>query len=163
MTTLDTIIGPRIAGDLTTTQTSIVWNHIHQNEPGVRRVAAQILANPSTRNPTPVLLAALKRGQHLTNPRTEHRNLEQRSILDQAEALYHRKLAHLNEHGALAPEGEWTTEDALAYAIDYTKGATSELDNQLRERVGLPPYEPVPAPEAWTQILTRLAQAKTEP
>lgn len=148
MTDLASIIGPDLANDLYYAQTIDVEAAILENEPGVRRIAIAVQNDPSLASPTAVFLSRLKRGQHRQPSRTTQRHAaNDLSVLERAEASYHRKLAHLNEHGAL--NNGWTQEDAIAYAIDYTKGANQDTETALRERVGLPPYVTAPAPESW--------------
>lgn len=142
--TLEDIVGLTIASDLTPSQAQLVWDAITENEPGVERCAQRVMANPNTRRPAPTLLSAIKRRQHLARPASERNSATRMTTLDKAERLYHAKIAHLNEHGALG--NGWTQEDAIAYAIDYTEGANDITEAALRERLGVPPHRSVQAP-----------------
>lgn len=162
MTDLSSIIGPQLAGDLYRHQATDVEAACIENEAGVRRIAAQVLADRTVTNPTAAFLSRLKRGQHRQAPRPAANTAASKlSALERAELAYHAKIAHLNEHGALG--NGWSQADAIAYAIDYTKGATDETEAALRERLGLPAYISSPAPINWEGILKTLAGGDTKP
>lgn len=166
MRNLASIIGPHIAGDLYRDQATLVDEACDENEEGVRRVAAAVTADPNVTNPTAVFLSRIKRGAHKQPSRVQQRRgASALSALDRAELAYHAKIAQYNEHGVLGDQpGQWSQAAAIAYAIDYTRGATDETEDALRERLGLPRYQPAEHPPlTWSDVLKTLAAGKTQP
>lgn len=157
MTDLASIIGPQLAGDLYRHQATDVEAACIENEAGVRRIAAQVLADRTVTSPTAAFLSRLKRGQHRQQARPAARAASASlTALDRAELAYHAKIAHLNEHAALDTQSQDT---AIAYAIDHTRGATDQTETALRDRLHLPPITPGTPPEGWTSVLRSLADA----
>lgn len=64
--TLDELLGPELAAQLTPTARLHVENLARGHHAGVRRVAREILRDTTIRNPAAVLLSRLDRKQHIT-------------------------------------------------------------------------------------------------
>lgn len=150
MRSIEDIVGLTIATDLTPSQRQLVQAAAAENETGVERLAQRIMANPNTRSPVPTFLSAIKRRQHIARPAGERSSATRLSALEKAERLYHAKIAHLNEHGAL--DQGWNQNSAIAYAVDYTDSATDITEAALRDQIGVP-YAASPPPVATFKAL----------
>jgi hypothetical protein len=150
MTDLASIIGAELAADLYYQQACDVEAAILENEPGVRRIALAVQNDASLASPTAVFLSRLKRGQHRKPSRAQRATASSGSVVDHAEDAYHHKLASLAEHDALT---DTSSDDAIAYAIDYTKGATHDTETALRQRLNLAAYATQPTTATWGDVM----------
>lgn len=124
-------IGHELVADASAAQRDEIWEAIYQDEAGVRRIASQIRTNPNVQRPIPLLLSKLRAGAHLTPSR------ERDADLSRIEIAY-----RLYEHKRADGVDETT---AITYAIDYAPSGDSDIENELRERLGLPLVDQTPA------------------
>lgn len=168
--TLEAVVGSLIADDLAPSQVALVERAITQNEAGVRRIAQYATQNSTIRKPALYLLDRIKHDKHLADPDADRSKASNISLLDFAERRYVAKIRAFDQHNAW--DQGWTIDDAVAYAVDYTiidlkRGNTDELEDALRDRLGLPPIKrrtgPPVTPPTWSDVLKTIAAGKQQP
>lgn len=130
------IVGREIASDASENQRAELHLAISQNEEGVQREAQAVLADARAGKinaVVPVLLARLRKGQHLRDPGDERKRRHELTALDMAERRYR---AHRGRYPHVGHQA------SVEYAVDTTiidhrscPYTSSELEAALTERL----------------------------